>query len=167
MKTFFLVKVKFEKTAENGKIVKVSEVYLVDALSFTEAEQRIIKELEPFISGEFEVSSIARKKYNELIRAHRGINLIDAEANKMLKANENQSPEADRYFECKVNFITFDEDKQKDKKTPSLMLVHANSTRSANDTLTEVLLKSMADYEIEKIAETKIIDVFIYESKTI
>ena len=66
MRTFFLVKVKLEKTAENGKVVKVSEVYLIDALSFTEAEQRIIKELEPFISGEFEVSSIARKKYKTL-----------------------------------------------------------------------------------------------------
>jgi len=60
MHTWFECKIKYQKTAEEGKIVTVAESYLVDALSFTEAESRIIKEMKPFISGEFQVSNVRR-----------------------------------------------------------------------------------------------------------
>ena len=66
MKTFFECKIRYEKVAENGMNKKVSEQYLVDALSFTEAEARIISEMTPFISGEFTVSDIKRSNYSEL-----------------------------------------------------------------------------------------------------
>ena len=165
MHKYFLVKIKYEKTAEEGKIVKVSELYLVDALSFTECEARITNEMNPFISGEFEVAEIRKKNYSEIIAENWGINAIDAEANKLLKVNQNQSAEADRWFECKLNLITLDEEKGKERKTAVFMLVHANSVNSANDTLIEHMRGSMADYEIEKVAETKIIDVYQYKAE--
>jgi len=163
MKKYFLVKIKLEKVAEDGKIVKVSEQYLIDALSFSEAEARIIEEMQPYISGEFEVVAISKKKYVEIVSEHLGINMIDAEANKMLKTNQNQSVEADKWFDCKLNFISLDEEKGIEKKTTVLMLVNANSTRSANDTMVEHMRGSLADWELEKIAETKILDVFNYK----
>lgn len=157
----FLTKIKFEKTAEDGKVVKISEQYIVDALSFTECEARIIKEMQPFISGEFEVASIAKKKYSEIVSDNFGINAIEAEANKMLNANVPNSSEADKWFECKLNFIILDE-KGIEKKTPVFMLVHANTVNSAHDTLIEHMRRSAADYTIEVVKETKIIDVFKY-----
>ena len=66
MHTWFECKIRYEKTMENGMNKKVTEPYLVDALSFTEAEARIIEEMTPFISGEFTVSDIKRANYSEL-----------------------------------------------------------------------------------------------------
>jgi hypothetical protein len=162
MHNYFETTVKFEKTAEEGKIVKVSEKYLVDALSFTEAEARIIQEITPFISGEFQVMAIKRKNYTEIVNQEWSINAVDAEANKIMGINKNQSTEADKWFECKVNYIVLDEEKGIERKTPVLMLVNANSVNSAHDTLIQCMKGSMADYSIEKVAETKIIEVFKY-----
>ena len=141
MRNYFQTKIKIEKQAEEGKIKKVTETYLVDALSFTEAEARINKEMQPFISGEFTVDAIARKNYSEL---------IDKE-------------EGEKYFECKVNFITLDEVKGIEKKTAVVMLVAADNTRQAEDRLTEFMKGTLADWELEKIAETKILDVYKYD----
>ena len=165
MNNYFLSKIKYEKLSEEGKVVKVSEQYLLDALSFTEAEARIIEEMQPFISGEFEVAELRKKKYSEVIHEEWSINKVDAEANKIIGINKNQSDVADKWFECKLNFITLDEDRGVEKKTAVFVLVHANSTRSANDTLIQHMKDSMADYEIEKIAETKIIDVITYNKR--
>ena len=164
MHKYFLVKIKYEKTQEEGKIVKVSELYLVDALSFTECEARIIEEMKPFISGEFEVSEIRKKNYSEIVAEKWAINAVEAEANKMLRANIPSSAQADKWFECKLNFITLDEEKGVEKKTPIFMLVHANTVNSAHDTLIEHMRGTLADYTIEGVKETKIIDVFKYGS---
>ena len=164
MHNYFETTVKFEKTAEEGNVKTVTEKYLVDALSFTEAEARIIKEMQPFISGEFQVSAIKRKKYAEIVNAESIINEADAGVNKITGTNSNQSEVADKWFECKLNFITLDEEKGVEKKTPVLMLVNANSVNSANKTLVFHMKGSMADYVIEKVAETKIIEVFRYEN---
>ena len=66
MHTWFECKIRYEKVMENGMNKKVTEPYLVDALSFTEAEARIIEEITPYISGEFTVSDIKRANYSEL-----------------------------------------------------------------------------------------------------
>jgi hypothetical protein len=162
MNNFFESTVKYEKTSEEGKIVKVSEKYLVDALSFTEAEARITKEMEPLISGEFQVAAIKRKSYAEIIDAETSINAVDSEAKKIMGANNNQSSTADKWFDCKLNYITLDEERGVEKKVPVYMLVNANSVNSAHDTVTQAMKGSMADYTIEKVAETKIIEVFRY-----
>ena len=89
MHNWFTCKIRFEKTLENGMNKKVTELYLVDALSFTEAESRIIEEMTPFMSGEFEVVGVAKANYNELFPSEEGA--------------------ADRWFKCKLWFVTLDE----------------------------------------------------------
>ena len=142
MHNWFECTIKYEKTAEEGKIVKVSEKHLVDALSFTEAEARIIKEMEPFISGEFQVSAIKRVRINELFW------------------NEN----GDKWFKAKVNYVTLDEESGREKKTAVYMLIQANDLKEAREGLVDGMKGSMADYEAESLTETKIIDVFKYEA---
>jgi len=146
MHNWFECKIKYEKTAEEGKIVKVTETYLVDALSFTEAEARITEEMKPFISGEFIVSAIRRVKINELF------------------PNEN----GDKWYRAKVNFIALDEEKGIERKTPCMMLVQANDTNDANSGIIEGMKETMADYEIASITETLIMDVypFVVPEKT-
>lgn len=143
MLNYFLVGIKFEKTAEEGKIVKVSEQYLVDALSFTEAEERINKEMQPFISGKFIVATIVRAKINELFPNELG----------------------DKWFKAKTLFITIEEEKKKEKRTQCNMYVQANDIKEAEANLKEGIKGTMADYEIASITETKIIDVFNYKAE--
>ena len=142
MQNYFEVTVKYKKTAENGKVVKISEKYLADALSFTEAEARINEEMKPFISGEFVVSAIKRARINEIF--------------------ENVKFESDKYFKAKVNFITMNEEKGVEKKTASYMLIRATDIKEAREALVYGMKGTMADYEVEAITETKIVDVFNY-----
>ncbi len=142
MKQYFIVKIKYERTAEEGKIVRVNEVYLVDALSFEECEKRIVEEMKPFISGEFEVVSITRYRLAELFLG-----------------------EGESYFRAKVSFITLDEEKGIERKTSVFMLVQADNVKEAESSLTEGMKGSLADYRVESITETKIIDIFQYETE--
>lgn len=143
MLNWFECKIKYEKTAEEGKIVKVNEAYLVDALSFTEAEARINEEMKPFISGEFIVSNIRRARINELF------------------ANEN----GDKWYRSKVFFISLDEEKGIEKRTACTMMVQANNVKEAWDGLQEGMKGTMADYEVASITETTILDVFAFGVK--
>ena len=143
MHNWYETTVKYEKTSEEGKIVKTSAKHLIDALSFTEAEARIIAEMQPFISGEFKVAGIVPKKINEIFY------------------NEN----GEKWFRAKVNFVTLDEEKGVERKSPTTMLVQACDIKEAREGLVEGMKGSMADYEVESITETKIVDVFKYEAK--
>ena len=138
MLNWFECKIKYEKTVEEGKIIKVNETYLVDALSFTEAEARINLEMKPFISGEFIVSNIRRARISELFN------------------NEN----GDKWYRSKLYFITFDEEKGTEKRTAVTMMVQANDIKEAWDGLQEGMKGSMSDYVIASIVETLIIDVY-------
>ncbi|NDV46899.1 DUF4494 domain-containing protein [Paludibacter sp. 221] len=144
MHNWFECKVKYEKSAGDGKIVSVSENYLVDALSFTEAEARIIKEMKPFISGEFTVSNIKRARISELF------------------PNEN----GDKWYRCKVFFVSLDEEKGVEKRTGVAMMVQASNVKEAWDGLQEGMKGSLADYEVASITETLIMDVYTYDSET-
>ena len=143
MHNWFECKIKYEKTAEEGKIVKVNEAYLVDALSFTEAEARIISEMQPFISGEFVVSNIRRARISEMFQ------------------NEN----GDKWYRSKVMFVSLDEEKGIEKRTASTMMVQANDIKEAWEGLQEGMKGSMADYEVASIVETNIMDVYKYEAE--
>lgn len=125
---------------EDGTSKKVTEPYLVDALSFTEAESRIIEEVTPFISGEFMVSDIKRAKYTELF--------------------SSDNPRDDRWFKCKLSFITLDEKSGAEKKTSSVVLVQAADLRRAVTLLDAGMKGSLADYTIASMTETPIMDVF-------
>ena len=143
MHNWFQCKVKYEKNAQDGGIVKTSEAYLVDALSFTEAEERINEEMRPFISGEFLVSDIKREKVNELF------------------ANEA----GDRWYRSKVNFISLDEEKGVEKRIATTMYAQASSVKEALEVIEKGMKGTLADYEIAAITETNIIDVFPYKAE--
>lgn len=142
MHNWFQCKIKYERNADDGAVVKVNEAYLVDAMSFTEAEERINEEMKPFISGEFLVSDIKRAKIAELF------------------TNED----GDKWYRCKVNFVTLDEEKGVEKRVASTMFSQASSLREALDVLEKGMKGTMADYEIASIVETNIMDVFVYKA---
>ena len=144
MNNWFERKVKIEKTIESGATKKVSELYLVDALNFTEAESRIIEEVSPFCSGQLEVADIKRAKYSEMF------------------TSELES--ADKWYKVKCNFITLDEKTQTEKRTATLMLVQAGNLRDAVSNFDEGMKGSMVDYEIALVQETQILDVFKYQA---
>jgi len=143
MNYWFECKVSYERQADSMGMKKVSESYLVDALSFTEAEKRIIKEVRPFVSvGELEVVNIRRARIAELFL--------------------NEEAEDDRYFRAKVNFITVDEKSGSEKKTSATMIVKSDSLPSAVTELSAQLDSQMATYEIASITDTQILDVYQY-----
>ena len=141
MHNWFICKVRYEKAMENGLIKKVTEPYLVDALSFTEAEARIIKEMKPFISGEFTVSDISRANYSDLFDTQGG----------------------DKYYDCKVGFVTIDEKTAKEKKTFTHILVSADTIDEAKEHLDEGMKETISDYIVDAIKETKIMDIYLFE----
>lgn len=140
MYNWFECKVKYEKMLETGMQRSVTEPYLVDALSFTEAEARIIEEMKPFISGEFSVSNVRRMKFAETFFNETG----------------------DRYYRVKIYFLTLDEKSGSEKKTSANMLVQASSLKEAVEIVEAEMKKTMIDYEFASVAETAIMDVFPY-----
>lgn len=142
MYEWFECKVKYDKTVENGVVKKVTEPYLVDAISFTEAEKRMIEEMQPFMTGEFQVSDIKRARYAELF--------------------ESSEESADRWFKCKLTFITLDEKSGTEKKSSQNILVQASDLRDAVAKLDAGMKNSMMDYIISSVAETPLMDVFHY-----
>ena len=139
---WFECKISYEKTMESGFVKKVTEPYLVDALSFTEAEARIIEEIKPYISGEFTITDIKRAKINELFFNESG----------------------DRYYKVKVSFITLDKRTGGEKRTNVQMLAQASDIQEAKDVLVEGMKGTMADYVIGEIKETNIMDVFPFSN---
>lgn len=142
--TWFETKVRYEKVMEGGFVKKVTEQYVVDALSFTEAESSIIEEMSYLISGDFTVSEIKRASYREVFFSDK--------------------PSDDKWYKAKVAFITIDEKTSKEKKTNAYYLVQAATFEGARKAIDEVMGGSLLDYVIDTISETKILDV--YEHKT-
>lgn len=138
MANWFECKVRYDKAMEDGSIKKVNEPYLVDALSFTEAEARIIEEQTPYISGEFTVSAVKRTKISEIFYDETG----------------------DKWYLAKVAFITIDEKTATEKKSISQILVQAGDFKRALDNLVDGMKGTMADYEIASITETPLMDVY-------
>ena len=143
MNEWFQCTIKYEKTLENGLVKKVSEPYLVDAISFTEAEKRIIEEIKPFMTGIFEVADIKRAHYAELF--------------------ESTDEIADRFFKAKLQFITLDEKSGKEKKTTQNVLVQAADLRDSIQRLDDGMKTSTIDYTIASVQETAIMDIYHYK----
>lgn len=134
------VKVRYEKTTETGKTVKVTDPYLVDALSCTEAEARVIEEIGPYHS-EFNVLSASKTKISEVFWNG-----------------------GDKFYKVKVNFITIDEKNMAERKTASHILVQAADFESALRNFNDGMKGTLADYEIESVAETKVVDVYSWKT---
>lgn len=139
-------KIRYEKVMENGMNKKVTEPYLVDALSFTEAEARIIEEMTPYITGEFTVSDIKRTNYSELF--------------------PSDNPADDRWYKCKLIYITLDEKSGAEKRTSTHILVQAADVDSAKKNLDEGMKGTMADYLVASVIETPLMDVFPYSDES-
>ena len=142
MNTWFECTAKYIKMDENGREKKVSETYLLDAVSFTEAESRIYKELATMVSGEFAVSKIAKTRVSEIIPSDNG----------------------DRWYKAKVTFITVDEESGKEKRTAQSVLVFSENIKETYDQIIEAMQGMMADFEISGITESTILDVFPYNA---
>lgn len=138
MATWFECKVKYDKLAENGQQKTVTEPYLVDALSFTEAEARIIEEITPFISGDFKVTAVKRTNTAEIF----------------------WDEEGDRWYRVKVNFVTIDEKTAVEKKTVNYIMVQAADFKKAFDNFMAGMKGTMSDFEVASITETAIMDVY-------
>lgn len=140
MHNWFECKISYEKKLENGTSKKVTEPYLVDALSFTEAEARICEKLKDLVPNEFTITDIKRAKFAEIFFNESG----------------------DRYFKAKVNFILLDEKRGIEKKTPVTMLAQASDIDEAREVINEGMKGTQSDWSLENIGETKIVDIFTY-----
>ncbi|MBR6866829.1 MAG: DUF4494 domain-containing protein [Prevotella sp.] len=139
---WFECKIQYEKTMEDGLQKKVSETYTIDALSFTEAEQRIMEEMSAYISGEFTIKDIKIAPYKEIFFADQDL--------------------ADKWYKAKLQFITIDEKTAKEKKSSVNYLVNAGTLNGAVKNIDEVMGGTMIDYVIASVAETMLMDVFEY-----
>ena len=142
---WFECKIRYEKTMEDGLQKKVTENYVIDALSFTEAEQRIMEEMSAYISGEFDIADIKKASYKEIFFSDDDL--------------------ADRWYKAKLQFITIDEKTEKEKRNNVYYLLNAGTLNAAVKNIDEVMGGTMIDYAIASIAETTIMDVFEYKKK--
>ena len=139
MSQWFETKVKYDKTMlDTGAIKSETEPYLVDALSFTEAEARITKEMEPFVSGELTVTAVRKVRFEDVLY-HEG---------------------GDRWYKVKINMITIDEKTGAEKRSASFSLVQASEFKLALDYFLEAMKSVLFDFEIVNITEMAYIDVF-------
>ena len=142
---WFECKVRYEKMMEDGIPKKVVELYTVDALSFSEAEERIMEEMSSYVSGEIEIADLKIAPYKEIFFA--------------------DSDLADKWYKTKLAFITIDEKTDKEKKTSVFYLVNAGNINSAIKNIDEVMGGTMIDYQTINVSETSIMDVFEYKKK--
>lgn len=143
--TWFECKVRYEKTQEDGSDKLVNELYVVDALSFTEAEASIIDNMAVYVSGELKIANINPANYNEIF----------------FSGNDDD----DLWFKARLAFITID-NKNKEKRTYVNYLIQAKSIERAKRYVDEVMGKTIIDYELKSLSETKIFDVFEHEPST-
>ena len=130
---------------EDGMPKKVVEIYTVDALSFSEAEERIMEEMSSYVSGEIDIVDLKIAQYKEIFFA--------------------DSDLADKWYKAKLAFITLDEKTDKEKKTSVFYLVNAGNINSAIKNIDEVMGGTMIDYQTLNVSETNIMDVFEYKKK--
>lgn len=137
---WFECKIRYEKTMDDGLQKKVTEQYTVDALSFTEAEQRITEEMSSYISGEFDITDIKKATYKEIFFSDDAL--------------------ADRWYKARLQFIAIDEKTEKEKRSNVNYLVQAATLNGAVRNIDEVMNGTTIDYVIASIAETMLMDVF-------
>ena len=138
--TWFETKVRYEKTMDDGREKNVTEVFVVDALSFTEAETKIIEEMSAYTSGETFIKAITRATYSEVFFS--------------------DNTEDDKWYRTKLAFITLDENTGKEKKTFISYLVQAKNIDKARSYIKEVMNSTMIDYDVASISETPVLDIF-------
>ena len=139
---FFEVKIQYQKLLEDGKEKKATEQYVVEALSFTEAESRIAEEMLPYTDGDLDVVSEKIAPFNEIFISDKS--------------------DDDKWFVSKGSFITFDEKTAKEKKQTFRYLVQAATSELALDYTKTMLHQCMSDYSIDSVQDTPTLDVFLH-----
>lgn len=143
---WFETKVRYEKTMEDGALRQVTETNVVDAVSFGEAEKRILEELGKYVSGELEVVGISIPSYKEVFF-------------------DDDNSNSDRWYKAKLEFITIDEKTNKEKKSTVYYLVNAGTIKEAIKNIDSVMGNTMIDYNSLSVSETQIMDVFEHKAK--
>lgn len=141
MNSYYTVKVKYIKQMEDGALKRVTEPYLLDAVSFTDAEARIYKELGQMIRGEFLVTGVAKTDYADIFHYE----------------------DYDTWYKCKVTYVSVDADSGKEKKISNNFLVTANNVKQAYERIEESLKSMLVSFHIPKIEESPLIDIFPYD----
>lgn len=139
---WFEARVKYIKVGEDGREKKVTEAYLIDAMTYTEAEGRLLHEMETLMHGDFYLSSLKKSNITELV--------------------ESQDETDDRWYKAKVAIIDADEVSGKEKSTGQYYLVAAGNIDKALANLEKSLSTFVVPYEIESITDTPIMEVFPY-----
>ena len=142
-------KIKYGKQLEDGSMKSVTEQYVVDAMSFAEAEKRIIEEMAPRISGEYEVTDVKKASYKEVF------------------FDDGYRFHTERWYKAKLDFITIDERTEKEKRSRVTYLVNAATLKDAFRNIETVMSGTMIDYDAASISETKIMDVFLYDNRNV
>ncbi|PKD18668.1 hypothetical protein APR41_17900 [Salegentibacter salinarum] len=138
--TWFECKVKYKKTHETGEQKMTTDTYLLDAVSYTEAEARISEEMTAYTSEDFRIMNIKVANFSEV----------------------HPFENSDRWFKSKVSLVALDEESGKEKKTNIYLLVQANDVKEAFENTTKAMEETMGDYSIPSITESPILDVFPY-----
>ena len=173
--TWFECRIAFEKVMEDGMQKRVTEKYVVNAMTHTEAEAYITEEMSQYISGEFEVKSIVPAQYKEVFFMNEGEKMLANQTEDLMHAVKKHDreegmkvydrkledyPTDARWYKAKVQFITIDEKSEKEKRSNVIYLVQACSVHNACDNIDNTMKGSMVDYDIVSVAEQPIIDVF-------
>lgn len=145
MNSWFTVKVKYTKQLENGTFKRVSEPYLLAAMTFTDAEARIYEELGSSIRGEFQVTGIARTDLHDIF----------------------QYDDAEQWFKCKVTYDRIDEDGEKAKTISQNFLVSAAHVKEAYERIEESLATLMIDFNVVSITASPIVEIFPYRDEDV
>lgn len=144
---WYEVKVAYDKTLEDGRCKKVTELFVVEAMSFTEAEAKVAKDIVgEYITGDYDVKAITIPQYSEVW------------------FTDDNSHDY-KWYKAKLQFVTIDENSQKEKKTNVYYLVQANSFDAAKKHVEDVMGTTMVDYVIASIKETNILDLFEISNK--
>jgi hypothetical protein len=143
MNNWFTVKVKYVKQLDNGALKRVTEPYLLAAMSFTDAEKRIYEELEQIIRGEFNVVGISRTEIHDIFGY----------------------ADSDVWYKCKIKFQSMDVETEKARKVTQVILLSADSVKQAAERLQESLSGLMVDFEIPSIVVSPIVEIFPYKEE--
>ncbi len=138
--TWFEVGIRYRKIQEDSSEKIVTEKYVVDAISFSDAEARIMEEMGRFITKEYRITSEAKASYGEVVFS--------------------DDADDDNWFKCKLTFITVNEDNGKEKLTNVNFLVQANTLGKALKNITKAMSATVSDWRVTGINATKVIDVF-------
>lgn len=140
---YFECTVKYDQVQETGLMKKVNEKYLVEALSFTEAETRMSKEIAQYVSGEYDITAIRRLQVSEIF--------------------ESKDAAADRWYKSKIQYITLDEKTGREKRTPAIVYVEAKDFDDARNVIQENMQGTLGDWEKAVISDTPIMDLLRFK----